>query len=426
MPLDLSLPAKTAATAHPQSFPTLKVRSDLLMSRCSPASERHVNSASTTGQAIVSSAATSSDRNMNSSSSALLDALKSRKQEPRQTQFIKEEQVRELSNKFSIERSSSKAWATSSTPRHALSTPRPAVSTPRTPPAAAAARSTKAWVNNKPAAKEAKYPTSPATASPATGIWNLREEDMLRMLKPYVEYRDKKHTCTVCNMKFLSKQKAFSHLENKHIDCFQYKCPLCRTTKTSRLAFDGHVRSRHAAKKKELEPLLRLKRPFGIKSEKQAGLLLHAEKTTGNYDLLFVTFLRDELNRTDEKKESVTTTSAWPRSSTLPASPSFSSSSREGSLSPQSSPRSPGREPVSDQPLQASWVNKDQGIFHIRDKELFAQKWFEKKGVEERGSSCWERLELEVLSTFQERNIIKVISTSPTVLQIFCIRQLVQ
>ena len=48
------------------------------------------------------------------------------------------------------------------------------------------------------------------------------------------------------------------------------------------------------------------------------------------------------------------------------------------------------------------------------------------QGVEERGSSCWERLELEVLSTFQERNIIKVISTSPTVLQIFSIRQLVQ
>merc|ERR1740128_1385550 len=53
MPLDLSLPART--TAHHQSFPTLKVRSDLMISRCSPASERHVNSASTTGQTNMSS-----------------------------------------------------------------------------------------------------------------------------------------------------------------------------------------------------------------------------------------------------------------------------------------------------------------------------------------------------------------------------------
>ena len=54
-----------------------------------------------------------------------------------------------------------------------------------------------------------------------------------------------------------------------------------------------------------------------------------------------------------------------------------------------------GSEPVSDQPLQASWVNKDQGIFHIRDKELFAQKWFEKKVG---GSS------LKIRSSFRDKS----------------------
>ena len=65
------------------------------------------------------------------------------------------------------------------------------------------------------------------------------------------------------------------------------------------MAFEGHMRSRHGAgdKKKSsknaaLAPLLRLKRNFGIKSEKSAGMLLQAEKKSGGYDLLFVTFLR--------------------------------------------------------------------------------------------------------------------------------------
>ena len=84
----------------------------------------------------------------------------------------------------------------------------------------------------------------------------------------------------------------FSHVENKHIDCFQYKCPQCRTTKTSRLAIDCHTRSRHNDKNKLLSPLLRLKRQFGLKGEKGGGVNTKSELNKGGYDLMFVTFLR--------------------------------------------------------------------------------------------------------------------------------------
>ena len=69
---------------------------------------------------------------------------------------------------------------------------------------------------------------------------------------------------------------------------------------------------------------------------------------------------------------------AWARfpasSSSHPSSLSStpnSSPSREGSLSPASS-----REEVV---ALASWVNKDQGIFLIYHKDLFARRWFNKK-----------------------------------------------
>ena len=127
--------------------------------------------------------------------------------------------------------------------------------------------------------------------------------------------------CTCINTYFRR-----SHIENKHIDCFQYKCPLCRTTKTSRLAFDCHTRSRHGAVDKlSVSPLLRLKRQFSVKTEKsRAGRKSsHGDengggghsgkdvdtsdgdstrlsaigkpersKSKGGYDLLFLTFLR--------------------------------------------------------------------------------------------------------------------------------------
>lgn len=84
----------------------------------------------------------------------------------------------------------------------------------------------------------------------------------------------------------------FSHVENKHVDCFQYKCPGCRTTKTSRLAFDCHTRSRHAAARNTMLPLLRLKRQFSVKNSATAAASSPEKKENKGYDLHFVTFLR--------------------------------------------------------------------------------------------------------------------------------------
>jgi hypothetical protein len=328
-------------------------------------------------------------------------------------------------------------------------------------------------------AKDVKKSASPSSSGSA-GIWNMTVSDMEKMFEPYISQSEKKYNCTVCTIKFPHKDKLISHIENKHIDCFQYKCPLCRTTKTSRLAFDCHIRSRHSADKKSLDPLLRLKRQFAIKNDRhkmsgdkgnKGGKEI---KKKESYDLHFVTFLREELNGCHQQQESnispappqqhqilslqtnylnnphtknnnslmmINTTSAnskpaspnspaIPRSQSctlLPPSPSVSpalsgssSVSREGSLSP-GSPSPVGS--TSTTGSLATWLNKDQGMFMIKEKQKFASKWFLTKGHSE---GDWDKLQQQVLSIFQSRNLIKVITERPAVFQVFCIRQLLQ
>ena len=54
----------------------------------------------------------------------------------------------------------------------------------------------------------------------------MTELEVTKLLEPYVKSVHKKFSCTVCDMKFGSKVKAVTHVENKHVDCLQYKCPL--------------------------------------------------------------------------------------------------------------------------------------------------------------------------------------------------------
>ena len=59
----------------------------------------------------------------------------------------------------------------------------------------------------------------------------LTEKDVISLIDPYIGWDRKRAVCTVCDIKFVKREKARAHLENKHLDCLQYKCPLCRASK---------------------------------------------------------------------------------------------------------------------------------------------------------------------------------------------------
>ena len=59
----------------------------------------------------------------------------------------------------------------------------------------------------------------------------LTEKEVINLLEPYIVWDRKRAVCTVCDIKFVKREKARAHLENKHLDCLQYKCPLCRASK---------------------------------------------------------------------------------------------------------------------------------------------------------------------------------------------------
>ena len=61
----------------------------------------------------------------------------------------------------------------------------------------------------------------------------LTEKDVISLIDPYIGWDRKRAVCTVCDIKFVKREKARAHLENKHLDCLQYKCPLCRASKVS-------------------------------------------------------------------------------------------------------------------------------------------------------------------------------------------------
>jgi len=217
-------------------------------------------------------------------------------------------------------------------------------------------------------AKPAKPEAEPSGENKGTFITDL---EVTRLLDPYVKNVQKKFLCTVCDMKFANKPKALTHVENKHVDCLQYKCPLCRASKVTRLAYESHLRRGHSARVDQHSPIIRLKKKFCVKSEAQSS---QPEARLGQpYDLEFVTYLRLRLS--------------------------------EGEAS------------------CASWVDQDQAIFRVSRREEFSGGWFAFKGLK---TGSWSDLYDSVFSEFINRNIFKQITSDDLVFQVYCIKQLLK
>jgi len=203
----------------------------------------------------------------------------------------------------------------------------------------------------------------------------ISEQEVVRLLEPYVKIVHKKYSCTVCDMKFANKVKALTHVENKHVDCLLYKCPLCRASKVTRLAYESHLRRGHNARVDQHSPLIKCKKKFCVKSEAHSSV---PEAKTGNgngqYDLQFVTFLRHSLS--------------------------------------QSGSETTG----------ADWVDQDQAIFKIANRELFTKRWLAFKGL---NAGTWTDVYESVIAEFINRNIFKQLSHD-LVFQVFCIKQLLK
>ena len=68
----------------------------------------------------------------------------------------------------------------------------------------------------------------------------LTEKDVISLIDPYIGWDRKRAVCTVCDIKFVKREKARAHVENKHLDCLQYKCPLCRASKVEHIFVSYH------------------------------------------------------------------------------------------------------------------------------------------------------------------------------------------
>jgi hypothetical protein len=160
----------------------------------------------------------------------------------------------------------------------------------------------------------------------------ITETEIAKLLSTYVKSENKKYFCTVCNIKFRTKCKALTHVENKHVDCFLYKCPLCKVTKVTRLAYECHIRRGHVARVKDYSPQIRIIKTFSVKSEAQTSLPV--AQSGQSYDLEFVTFLRNVLKlrqKVDTLQRAITC---------------------------------------------AEWIEQDQGIFRINNRQEFAMGWY--------------------------------------------------
>ena len=154
----------------------------------------------------------------------------------------------------------------------------------------------------------------------------MTEAEVSRLLEPHVKAVLRKFVCTVCDMKFANRLKAVTHVENKHVDCLQYKCPLCRASKVTRLAYESHLRRGHNARVDQHCAIIRLKKKFCVKSEAQSS---QPEARVGQpYDLEFVTYLRHSLAQGE------------------------------------------GEEAC------ACWLDQDQAIFQVTRREEFSGGWF--------------------------------------------------
>ena len=175
----------------------------------------------------------------------------------------------------------------------------------------------------------------------------MTEHEVTKLLDPYVKIVSKKFLCTVCDMKFANRGKALAHVENKHVDCLQYKCPLCRASKVTRLAYESHLRRGHNTRPEHHSALIKCKKKFCVKSEAQTSGH-QVETSEKQYDLQFVTFLRTNL--------------------AFPAQPWLHQSQARSDFIDQS--QSDKRNAL------VSWVDQDQGIFRIINKDQFSKEWF--------------------------------------------------
>jgi len=211
------------------------------------------------------------------------------------------------------------------------------------------------------------------------GTSTVSEKEIARLLDPHVKTVNTKFACKVCDMKFTSKYKALTHVENKHVTCLQYKCPLCRTSKGTRLSYESHLRRGHQAKVKDHSPTVRVRGHFSVQTEEQNN---EQDSQSGQgYDLQFVTFLRHVLNLGQN------TAPSW-RGNTI-----------------------------------AEWIDQEQGIFRINNKGEFTRRWCDFKGLDH---SSWESLNSSVISQFITKNIFKELSCDDLVFQVFSIKQLLQ
>ena len=119
------------------------------------------------------------------------------------------------------------------------------------------------------------------------------------------------------------------------MDCLQYKCPLCRASKGTRLAYESHLRRGHGVKVKDYSPLIRCKKMFSVKSEAQSSKT--EIQVCQPYDLQFVTFLRQILGMV---QESNAPPSNWHK--TIPC---------------------------------AEWIDQVQGIFKINNRHQLSTMW---------------------------------------------------
>merc|ERR1711936_1232388 len=239
-------------------------------------------------------------------------------------------------------------------------------------------------VGREPAAKEERLLSSvPLSANSPEEVGKgtlLTEKDVISLLDPYIGWDRKRAVCTVCEIKFVKREKARAHIENKHLDCLQYKCPLCRASKVTRLAYESHLRRGHSAKARDYQPQIRLKRRFGLKVDNKGG---GEGRSLAQYDLEFVTFLRGMLSIGSGEEQL-----SWHRA-----------------LAP------------------AEWLDREQGIFKINNRQEFATSWYTFKGLDH---VSWESLYSSVITSFRERNILKQLSTDELVFQVFCIKQLLK
>eukprot|EP00092_Neocalanus_flemingeri_P005883 GFUD01006332.1.p1 GENE.GFUD01006332.1~~GFUD01006332.1.p1 ORF type:complete len:300 (+),score=73.34 GFUD01006332.1:185-1084(+) len=211
----------------------------------------------------------------------------------------------------------------------------------------------------------------------------ITETEITDRLVPYVKKLNKKSICSVCDIQFKTKAKALTHLENKHVDCLLYKCPLCKVTKVTRLAYESHIRRGHVVRVKDYSPMIRMSKTFCIKSEAQSN-----QTDTGcgrSYDLQFVTFLRQMLSLGKEV---------------------------------ESFPHTLNKEMCC-----AEWMDKDQGIFRINNRGAFVLGWYAFKGQH---CESWDILYSSVIASFIGRNIIKHFNNEDFVFQVFCIRGLLR